>query len=86
MEETSTGHNNYVELVVKTSLRFDPYPFLFREIFLNLYTMILASSSSGECVDEAVDNRTNYQGYIYIYFFRYPTLTVISFMDGVRVC
>ena len=33
MEETSTGHNNYVELVVKTSLRFDPYPFLFREIF-----------------------------------------------------
>ena len=48
--------------------------------FLNLYTMILFFSPGG-CVYEDVDNRTNYQGYKYINFVRYHTLTVLHFMN-----
>ena len=33
---------------------------------LNLFTMLLVSFPSGGCVDEAVYNRTNYQGYKYV--------------------
>ena len=53
---------------------------------LNLFTMLLVSFPSGGCVDEAVYNRTNYQGYKYVYFFRYHTLTVIGFINGEVVC
>ena len=52
--------------------------------FFNLYTMRLFSSA--ECVVEVVDNRANYQGYKYVYFLPYHTLTVIHFMNGERVC
>ena len=43
--------------------------------FLNLYTMILVPFPSGGCIDEAVDNRENYQGYKYVYFLWYHTFS-----------
>ena len=52
----------------------------------NLYTMIHFSVLLGGCVDEVVYNRTNYQGYKYVYFLQYHTLTVIRFMYGEGVC
>ena len=43
--------------------------------------MILFSFPLGVCVDEVVEIRTNYQGYKYVYFLEYHTLTVsISWM------
>ena len=53
---------------------------------LNLYTMMLFSFPLGGCVDEVVDNRTNYQGYKYVHFLHYHTLTVIHFMNGRGAC
>ena len=44
--------------------------------------MILFSFPLDGCVDEVIDNRTNYQGYKYVYFLQYHTLTVIHFMNG----
>ena len=35
----------------------------------------------GGCVDEVVDNRTNFQGYKYVYFLQYHRLTVIHLMN-----
>ena len=47
--------------------------------FLNLYTMALFFSFPlGGCVGEVVDNRTNYQGYKYVYFLQHHTLTVMN--------
>ena len=54
--------------------------------FLNLHTAILFSFPLGGCVDEVVDNRTNYQGYKYVHFLHYHTLTVIHFMNGRGAC
>ena len=54
--------------------------------FLNLYTMILASFPLGECVDEVVKNRSNYQGCKYVCLLHYHTLTVIHLMNGEGVC
>ena len=42
--------------------------FLSEKEFSNLYTMIIIYFPSGGCVDEVVDNRTNYQGYKYVLF------------------
>ena len=53
--------------------------------FLNFYIMILFSFLSGGCVDEDIDNRTNYQGYKFIYFVWYDILTVLHFMNGKEV-
>ena len=60
--------------------------FFSEKFFLNWYSMILVSFSHGGCVDKVVDNRTNYQGYRYVYFLQYDTLTVISIMNGEEVC
>ena len=54
--------------------------------FLNLCTMILFSFSFGGCANDVVDNRINYQGYKYVYFLQYQTLTVIHFMNGEGAC
>ena len=54
--------------------------------YLNLYTMILFSFPSGEYVDEVGDNGTHYQGYKYIYFIQYHTLTVNHFKNGEGAC
>ena len=40
----------------------------------------------GECVDEVVDNWTNYEGYKFVYFLQYHTLAVIHFMNGEGAC
>ena len=56
--------------------------FFLEKEFLNLHTMILVSCSPDGCVDKAAGNRTNYQGYKYVYFLQYHTLTVIGFMHG----
>ena len=56
--------------------------FFLEKEFLNLYTMILVSCSPDGCVNKAVGNRTSYQGYKYVYFLQYHTLTVIGFMHG----
>ena len=53
---------------------------------LNMHTMILVSFPSGGYVDEPVDNQKIWQGYKYVYFIRYHTLTVINFMNGEGVC
>ena len=50
--------------------------------FLNLYTMILFSFPICGCFDENVDNRINYEGYKYVCFLQYHTLTVIHFTNG----
>ena len=54
--------------------------------FLNLCTMILFSFPLGGCVDEVVDNQTNYQGHRYVYFIQYYRLAVIHFMNGEGFC
>ena len=48
--------------------------------------MILFSVPLGGCVDVIVNNRINYEGYKYVCFFWYHTLTVIRFMDGEEAC
>ena len=53
---------------------------------LNLYAMTLFSFPLGGCVDEVVDDRTNYQGYKYVYFIQYRTLTFIHFVNGEGAC
>ena len=53
-----------------------------QKFFLNLYTMTLASCG---CVDEVVDDQTNYEGYKYVYFLHYQTLTGVKFMIGEKV-
>ena len=40
--------------------------------------MILFSFLFGGCVDEVVDNRTNYQGYKYVYFLQYHTVDKVN--------
>ena len=47
---------------------------------------MLFSFPLGGCVDKAVDNRTGYQGYKYVYFLQYHTSTVIHFINGKRAC
>ena len=47
--------------------------------FLNFYTMILLSFPLGRCFDEVLNNRRNHQGYEYVYFVWYHTLTIIHF-------
>ena len=54
--------------------------------FLNLYAMTLFSFPLGGCVDEVVDDRTNYQGHKYVYFIQYRTLTFIHFVKGEGAC
>ena len=54
--------------------------------FLNLYVIIFVSFRFGGFVHEVVDNWTNYQGYNYVYFLQYHTLTVIHFMNGEGAC
>ena len=48
--------------------------FFLEKEFFNLYTMVLISFRSGGCVDKVVDNRTNYQGYKYVYFLQTTNL------------
>ena len=48
--------------------------------------MIRFSFSLGGCVDEVIDNRTNDQGYKYVYFLQYHTLAIIHFMSGEGAC
>ena len=48
--------------------------------------MILFSFRLGGYVDEVVGNRTNYQGYKYVYFLQFHTLTIIHFMNGKGAC
>ena len=57
-----------------------------KKFFLNLYIIILFSFPLGGCIDEVVDNRTNYQGYKYICFLQYHSLAVIHFMNGEGSC
>ena len=94
MEETSKGQNyNSFMLIwclkqlkgfyLKSSISGS---FFSEKELLKLYTMILFSFPLVGCFDEVVNNRTNYQGYKYVYFFQYHTLTVIHFMDGEGVC
>ena len=55
--------------MVKTSqkvLSFSISENFFSEEFLNLFNMILNYFPSGGCVDEALSNRTNSQGYKYL--------------------
>ena len=51
-----------------------------------MYTMILFSFPLGGCADDVVDNLANYQGYKYVYFLQYHTLTVIHFMNSEGAC
>ena len=53
-----------------------------QNFFLSLYTMTLVSCG---CVDEVVDNQANYEGYKYVYFLHYHTLTGVKFMIGEKV-
>ena len=72
----------YVKQVKNFMLKFSIRgSFSSQKEFLNLYTMILFFPPGG-CVDEDVDNRTNYQGYKYINFVWYHTLSVLHFMNG----
>ena len=48
--------------------------------------MILFPFPEGGCVDEVVDNGTNYRRYKYVYLLQYHTLTVIHFINGEGVC
>ena len=60
--------------------------FFSKKEFLNLYTMILFSFPLGGCADYVVDNLANYQGYKYVYFLQYHTLTVIHFRNSEGAC
>ena len=52
---------------------------------VNLCIMTSVSFPSGECVDEAVDNWTNYQGYKYVNVLWNHTFSH-NFMGGEGVC
>ena len=47
---------------------------LFSEKKMNLYTIILVSFPSSECVDEVIDIRANYQGYGYVMFISFSII------------
>ena len=48
--------------------------------------MALVSFPSGGCADTVANNLTNYQGFKYVYFLQYHTMTVIHFINGEGVC
>ena len=52
-----------------------------------MYTITLVSFPSGGCVNDAVDKRTDQQGYQYdVHFLQCHAFTAVHFMNGGGVC
>ena len=55
--------------------------------FYEMYTKTLVSFPSGGCVNDAVDKRTDQQGYQYdVHFLQCHAFTAVHFMNGGGVC